>query len=237
MESPATHPWVPPTPPEPNLILNIPLPTPVFDHTDWVIKPIWHWPRHDGSQRPGPTPRDVWTSATRRGSCSVERCQQALHRGHPTPGLIRSPVSQNAGCQACAPRGRRTPGEPLCCSAPTFRLDAHDQNASGGARHDALCHSIKQNAFLPSRHVKGGGLELGRGQQGGSTWPWIPARRIERKSRLEIKKKIEGKEKKWHKVNEDFCRATSQQSVQMAARVCLRIVLPIDQKFFPATTC
>lgn len=98
-------------------------------------------------------------------ACGVERCQQALHRGHPTPGLIRSPVSQNAGCQAHAPRGRRTPGEPLCCSAPTFRLDAHDQNPSGGARHDALCHSIKQNAFLPSRHVKGGGV----GQQGGST--------------------------------------------------------------------
>ncbi len=93
-----------------------------------------------------------WRWGFVRGGGGVGGCQQAWTGVTPRQALL-GPHQQNAGCQAT----HWNRGELLVSLLPlstNFLARWSWSNPSGPAHSDALCHSIKQNVLLVSRHVK-----------------------------------------------------------------------------------
>lgn len=87
-----------------------------------------------------------------KGGVGVGGCQQAWTGVTPRQALL-GPHQQNAGCQAT----HWNRGGLLVCLlllSTNFLARWSRSNLSGPAHTDALCHSIKQNVLLVSRHVK-----------------------------------------------------------------------------------
>lgn len=93
-----------------------------------------------------------WWRFARRGG-SIGGCQRAWTRVTPRLALL-GPHQQNADCQGTQwNRGGFL--ECLLLLTTNFLAQWSWSNPSGPAHGDALCHSIKQNVLLLSRHVKG----------------------------------------------------------------------------------
>lgn len=107
--------------------------------------PWWRGPP-DGSSRV------VEVGGCKGGGGGVGGCQQALTGVTPCQALL-GPHQQNAGCQAMHWNGGGLLVSPLPLST-NFLARWSRSNPSGPAHSDALCHSIKQNVLLVSRHVK-----------------------------------------------------------------------------------
>lgn len=86
----------------------------------------------------------------RRGG--VGGCQQAWTGVTPRQALL-GPHQQNACCQVAHWNGGGLPVRLLPLSS-NFLARWSRSNLSGPAHTDALCHSIKQNVLLVSRHIK-----------------------------------------------------------------------------------
>ena len=156
-----------PPPPKPSPIPSIPLLPCVFDRIDRVIKPIWHeqwpsmikvklWPNAYAETYGPPWWRGrLMALAGRWEQWAVGGaggCQQAWTRVSLRQALL-GPHQLNAGCQATHWNGG---GFPVCLLplSTNFLAGWSRSNLSGPAHTDALCHSIKQNVLLVSRHVK-----------------------------------------------------------------------------------
>lgn len=93
-----------------------------------------------------------WGGGAAGERSGVGGCQQAWTGVTPCQALL-GPRQQNAGCQATHWNRGGLLGSllPLCTN---LLARWSRSNPSGPAYSDALCHSIKQNVFLVSRHVK-----------------------------------------------------------------------------------
>lgn len=86
------------------------------------------------------------------GGGGIGGCQQAWTGVTPRQALL-GPHQQNSGCQATYwNRGGLLVS--LLPLSTNFLARWSRSNPSGPAHSDALCHSIKQNVLLVSRHVK-----------------------------------------------------------------------------------
>lgn len=86
------------------------------------------------------------------GGGGIGGCQQAWTGVTPRQALL-GPHQQNAGCQATYWNRGGLPVSLLPLST-NFLARWSRSNPSGPAHSNALCHSIKQNVLLVSRHVK-----------------------------------------------------------------------------------
>lgn len=123
------------------------------------------------------------------------RLSAGIGQGHSMPDLIRSP---SVKCWLSGSHWNR--GGLLVSLLPlstNFLAQWSRSNPSGPAHSDALCHSIKLNVLLVSRHVKEvtGKVNL----------------TLNSFSDVLIKKSNRMSERKWHKVNEGLLTEVKSQ--------------------------